>query len=211
MACAPSSARQAVAALAEASVAQVFTPLLEQIIRNQHHRNLAKDLPPQRLSADAALQLRERQRRRPDPREQARRRCTVPSGRSAPLLPPRETGRSGAPRPGTRGRCALPGGGAARGSHPTSIRRASRPDRRARRAPLRAGRRGRTDTAGSRRRRGCRARSAARRTPGVGSHAPMSRCAIVPSSTPLTSASARTTSRADAPTRKLPVISLFQT
>ncbi len=39
----------------------------------------------------------------------------------------------------------------------------------------------------------------------------MSRCAMVPSSTPLTSARAFTTSRADAPTRKLPVRSLFQT
>ena len=46
---------------------------------------------------------------------------------------------------------------------------------------------------------------------GAGSQAPMSRCAIVPSSTPLSSARARTTSRAEAPTRKLPVMSLFQT
>ena len=205
---------QSAPALARAASGRRSSPrCLQQVVGDEHHRHLVEDLAAQGLPADAALQLRERQRRVAGPGQQlavdarSRRAGARPASSTSGNRPfssssPRDQRKV---RPARRISCARMPSHFHSASHSATVAEAIG-------RPLPAGRPGRTDRAGSRRRRGRPARTRRAKNSGVGSQPPMSRWAIAPSvdAARLRPAPAPP-GRADTPTRKAPVISLFQT
>ena len=186
--------------------------MLQQVVRHQHHRHLGSGSSgPVPCGRCAAASGRTAAARRPVHGSTSPS-ITVPSGSSAPTRldlgePVRDQLLAARPQEGPPAAAdqlradAVPlplhlPFGHARPAPPAALQRVGQEER-VRAADIGVAR--------------FRARRARRQKSGVGCQSPMSRCATVSASRPLTAASARTTRLCETPTRNSPVMSLFQT